>query len=145
MKPDDFETGWIIGVKATAFAASGAAGAAAAFEDWRTAIALGLMSGVCGVAGAMYYRASQSESVGADLIISVVMAFVLGVALGPTLGEWIARELITWMHLNIGFVERRMLGGALAGLSMTPILRAAMAGGKRLGEAIDRRSGERKP
>lgn len=128
--------------KAGAIASSGAAGAAAVLGDGAATVGLGVLSGVCAVSGAIFWRSQAGESVRADLFISVVMAFLLGFALGPFVGELGAIQSMRIFGLAPAGIERRILGGALVGLAMTPALRWLIGGGwNRLAKAFADRIG----
>lgn len=110
-----------------------AAGAGAIAHADRPASAFFLiLSGVCAMIGAIYYRAAEKESAIEDVLISVVGAFIIGVSIGPFAGAGLFAIAIAMISQiapafdgawQTPFAEA-VVGGLGVGAIGTPALRA---------------------
>lgn len=128
MKSEFLFTAAKVASQATAAAAAGAAGAlaqGAAAPHMAISAALLMLSGVCAVSGALFFRASDTEHPARDTLITIVFPFLLGVAAGPYFGHW-AFGLVP--HADGAYqtpLAEHMFGGCVVGLFMTPAARRA--------------------
>lgn len=128
MKSEFVLTAAKVASQATAAAAAGAAGAlaqGAAAPHMAISVALLMLSGVCAVSGALFFRASDTEHPARDTMVTIVFPFLLGVAAGPYFGHW-AFGLVP--HADGAYqtpLAEHMFGGCVIGVVLTPAMRAA--------------------
>lgn len=105
-----------------------AAGATAQLGESAASFAMMGVGGLCAIVGALYYRASQNETALLDIAISIVMAFLVGAAVGGVAGAWLEGYVFRATGFHFSQVAQHMIGGAVVGGVLAPLTRALVSG-----------------
>ena len=80
------------------------------------------LAGVSGVSGALFFKANDRETAVRDTVVTILFPFLLAAGLGPTLGfEFFDRTGLAGPYQTS--VAEHIVGGLIAGLVATPIVR----------------------
>lgn len=116
--------GWVFST--VSWASAGLAGAAVSIGDTDAALPLGVVAGVCGIVGALFFRAQEDDTVTLDLSL-IAAAFIFGMSLGPGIGKRLFDLIPGLDQAYVADFAPHMLGGLISGGCLVLVFRIIWA------------------